>query len=178
MYADSNVPCISHIPKCYYGSCWYESYRRKEGNVLFNDALNTFYLRLYGVRHMVKDHAPTTDYTSRCLPQENMYITRLIHGTIEYTWDDVIAFRRDRKITASTDVACAHEPCRHIVQTTSDLFSGRQISFFSATFVLKHYYRLRLAVRGCCFFCFVVLLGFFGFCFLLFFFNEEKKSGY
>ena len=28
----------------------------KEENVLFNDALNTFYLRLYGVRHMVKDH--------------------------------------------------------------------------------------------------------------------------
>ena len=30
---------------------------RKEGNVLFNDALNTIYLRLYGVRHMVKDHS-------------------------------------------------------------------------------------------------------------------------
>ena len=30
---------------------------RKEGNVLFNDALNTFYLRLYGVRHMVNDHS-------------------------------------------------------------------------------------------------------------------------
>ena len=30
---------------------------RKEGNVLFNDALNTFYLRLYGVTHMVKDHS-------------------------------------------------------------------------------------------------------------------------
>ena len=29
---------------------------RKE-NVLFNDTLNTFYLRLYGVRHMVKDHS-------------------------------------------------------------------------------------------------------------------------
>ena len=29
----------------------------KEGNVLFNGALNTFYLRLYGVRHMVKDHS-------------------------------------------------------------------------------------------------------------------------
>ena len=29
---------------------------RKEGNVLFNDALNTFHLRLYSVRHMVKDH--------------------------------------------------------------------------------------------------------------------------
>ena len=37
---------------------------RKEGNVLFNDSLNTFYLRLYGVRHMVKDHpdsGPGTD---------------------------------------------------------------------------------------------------------------------
>ena len=30
---------------------------RKEGNVLFNDALNTFYLRLYGIRHMVKDQS-------------------------------------------------------------------------------------------------------------------------
>ena len=29
----------------------------KEGNVLFNDTLNAFYLRLYGVRHMVKDHS-------------------------------------------------------------------------------------------------------------------------
>ena len=29
----------------------------KEGNALFIDALNTFYLRLYGVRHMVKDHS-------------------------------------------------------------------------------------------------------------------------
>ena len=30
---------------------------RKEGNVLFSDALNTFYLRLYVVRYMVKDHS-------------------------------------------------------------------------------------------------------------------------
>ena len=30
---------------------------RKEENVLSNDALNTFYLRLYGVRHMVKNHS-------------------------------------------------------------------------------------------------------------------------
>ena len=29
----------------------------QEGNVLFNDALNPFYLRLYGVRHMVIDHS-------------------------------------------------------------------------------------------------------------------------
>ena len=30
---------------------------RKEGNVLFNDTLNTFYLRLYGVGHVVNDHS-------------------------------------------------------------------------------------------------------------------------
>ena len=29
----------------------------KEGNALFNNALNTFYLQLYGVGHMVKDHS-------------------------------------------------------------------------------------------------------------------------
>ena len=28
-----------------------------QGNVIFNDKFNTFYLRLYGVRHMVKDHS-------------------------------------------------------------------------------------------------------------------------
>ena len=38
---------------------WYMSYekKRKEGNILFNHALNTFYLRLYGVGHMVNDHS-------------------------------------------------------------------------------------------------------------------------
>ena len=30
-----------------------------DGNVLFNDALNTFYLQLYGVKHMVTDHSDT-----------------------------------------------------------------------------------------------------------------------
>ena len=31
--------------------------KRKEGNVLFNNTLNTFYLQLYGVGHMVNDHS-------------------------------------------------------------------------------------------------------------------------
>ena len=34
---------------------WMKEGRKKM--FLFNDALNTFYLRLYGVRHMVKDHS-------------------------------------------------------------------------------------------------------------------------
>ena len=29
----------------------------RERNVLFNDAFNTFHLRLYVVRHMVSDHS-------------------------------------------------------------------------------------------------------------------------
>ena len=28
---------------------------RKEGSVLFNDALNTFHLQLYSIRHVIKD---------------------------------------------------------------------------------------------------------------------------
>ena len=39
--------------------CGHNIYKegRKEGNVLFNDALNTFYLWFYGIGHMVKDHS-------------------------------------------------------------------------------------------------------------------------
>ena len=39
---------------------------RKEGNVLFNDALNTFYLRLYGVTHMVKHHSDSEREETCC----------------------------------------------------------------------------------------------------------------
>ena len=39
---------------------------RKEGNILFNDALNTFYLQLYGVRYMVKDHSDSERVETRC----------------------------------------------------------------------------------------------------------------
>ena len=39
---------------------------RREGNVLFNDTLNTFYLRLYGIRHMVKDHSDREREETHC----------------------------------------------------------------------------------------------------------------
>ena len=38
----------------------------RERNVLFNDALNTFYLWLYGVRHMVKDHSDSEREREKC----------------------------------------------------------------------------------------------------------------
>ena len=49
---------------CYFGSILnfdyiYTNHFKKEGRkdiFLFNDAFNTFYLWLYGVRHMVKYH--------------------------------------------------------------------------------------------------------------------------
>ena len=40
-----------------FNSMLLSSFRIRERNVLFNDALNTFYLQLYGVRHVVKDHS-------------------------------------------------------------------------------------------------------------------------
>ena len=46
---------------------------RKEGNVLFNDALNTFYLRLYGIRHIVKDHSDSEK--GNLLPPHRLLIT-------------------------------------------------------------------------------------------------------
>ena len=39
----------------------------KEGNILFNGTLNTFYLWLYGVEHMVKDHS-TSERGNPLLP--------------------------------------------------------------------------------------------------------------
>ena len=46
------------------GFIWLSERGRKEGNVLFNDALNTFYLRLYSVGHMVKDHSDSERKTA------------------------------------------------------------------------------------------------------------------
>ena len=39
---------------------------RKEENALFNDALNIFYLRLYGIGHMVKDIQTAREETCCC----------------------------------------------------------------------------------------------------------------
>ena len=43
-----------------------EAYNRKDGIVLFNDALNTFYLLLHGVKHMAKDHSDSKKKTHCC----------------------------------------------------------------------------------------------------------------
>ena len=50
---------------------------KKERNVLFNNVLNTFYLWLYGVGHMVKDHSAATWAT---LPISSISYTGALAG--------------------------------------------------------------------------------------------------
>ena len=54
-------------------SLWRRTYGRKEGNVLFNDALNTFYLQLCGVGHMVKDHSDSEK--GKPLPPHRLFLS-------------------------------------------------------------------------------------------------------
>ena len=57
--------------------------RERERNVLFNDALNTFYLRLYGVRHMVKDHSDSEK--GNPLPPHRLLLSINSKGSFIYT---------------------------------------------------------------------------------------------
>ena len=72
---------------------------RKEGNVLFNDPLNTFYLRLYGVGHMVKDHSDS-ERGSPLLPHGLLFqisTDRIAHTTSFVT--PVVEHWVEREIT-------------------------------------------------------------------------------
>ena len=55
----------------------------RERNVLFNDALNTFYLRLYGVRHMVKDHSDSEK--GNPLPPHRLLLSINSKGSFKHT---------------------------------------------------------------------------------------------
>ena len=70
---------VSFFPITYFSLL---RYTRKEGNGLFNDTLNTFYLRLYGVRHMVKDHSDSE--RGKPLPPHGLYSFRLAARVLLY----------------------------------------------------------------------------------------------
>ena len=65
IYRQSNLRTGLHIPPCLLPPPPHVSVILKqmnygtaiEGNILVTNAFNTFYLRLYGVRHTVKDHS-------------------------------------------------------------------------------------------------------------------------
>ena len=83
----------SHRQYSTYHGLWYtsrgalagtrERERERERNVLFNDALNTFYLRLYGVRHMVKDHSDSE--RGNPLPPHRLLFPISSKGSFIYT---------------------------------------------------------------------------------------------
>ena len=78
----------------------------RKGNVLFNDAFNTFYLQLYGVRHLVKDHTDSErgnplpphgllfpissmGYFICTIPQTDLYIPQpLLHRSLSTGWNE------------------------------------------------------------------------------------------
>ena len=66
-----------------------EGRKGRERNVLFNDALNTFYLRLYGVRHMVKDHSNSEK--GNPLPPHGVLFPISSKGSFTYTIPQRIA---------------------------------------------------------------------------------------
>ena len=55
---------------------------RKDGNGLFNDALKTFYLRLYGVSHIVKKTTQIARKETRC--RHMGYSFRLVARVLLY----------------------------------------------------------------------------------------------
>ena len=57
-----------------------ERERERERAVLFNDALNTFYVRLYGVRHMVKDHSDSEKEREREMFYLTTHSTHFMNG--------------------------------------------------------------------------------------------------
>ena len=63
---------------------------RKEGNVLLNDALNIFYLRLYGVSHRVKDHSDS-DRGNPLPPQHELLFLISSKGSFICTTPDRLA---------------------------------------------------------------------------------------
>ena len=56
----------------------------EEGNVLFNYSLNTFYLQLYGVGHMVQDHSDSerkpaaTSWATLSVKQQGFFICTIL----------------------------------------------------------------------------------------------------
>ena len=64
-------------------------YGERERNVLFNDALNTFYLWLYGVGHLVKDHSDSE--RGNLLPPHGLLFPNSNKGSYMYHPTDRIA---------------------------------------------------------------------------------------
>ena len=99
--------------------------RERERNVLFNDALNKFYLRLYGVRHMVKDHSDS-EKGNRC--HHIGYSYRLTSRVLLYA----PSHRQDNTYhglcyTSRGALACRGVRCSSVVRTFAHGAMGHRI---------------------------------------------------
>ena len=101
----------------------------ERGNVLFNDALNTFYLRLYGVRHMVKDHSDSYSFrlTARVLIYASSHRQESTYHSLCYTSRGALAGMRN------SSMGPPHEGLiqRPIAQHERTLLPRSYISFHS-----------------------------------------------
>ena len=99
------------------------TFKEKEGNVLFNDALNTFYLRLYGVGHMVKDHTESCrhmGYSFRLAARVLLYapshrqdstyhgLCYTSRGALAGTINSSMGFKEKDEVYISTAYLCVH----------------------------------------------------------------------
>ena len=120
----------------------------REGSVLFNDALNTFYLRLYGVGHMEKDHSdskrgnplPPHGYSFRLTARVLLYAQshrqdNTYHGlcytsrevvlsrpaSVIHIWDDSFILKKDPPPQCILTV-CHILECNHLARTKNYIF--------------------------------------------------------
>ena len=87
---DSTYHGLIPMIQLYNGLAW------NEGHFLFNDALNTFFLRLYGVRHMVKDHS-NSERGRKEMFYLTMHSTHFVYGGIGHIVKDQSNSERGRK---------------------------------------------------------------------------------
>ena len=99
---------------------------KRERNVLFNDALNTFYLRLYGLRHMVKDHSDSEKgnlLTSHGLlfpiNSKGSFICtipqHLLHQSWSTGWNEKYFVKMSFQVTVSPKFLPLHQLMHHTV---------------------------------------------------------------
>ena len=145
---------------------------RKEGNVfLFNDALNSFSLRLYGVRHMVKDHSdsekgnplpPHRLLFGDVLPSSILSCSRFTNSS--HTCDNsksITSFENIIMLGESLNVKIAL--FNSSIFTVDDIFCGI-INFKTPTFYVNYLMKIIFRIRVCLInlLCYIIIFSNFG----------------
>ena len=116
------VPLVVRVVPVTLSHHWRSSTRPREREMfLFNDTLNTFYVRLYGVRHMVKDHSDSEK--ENLLPPHRLLLSINSKGSFICTIPDRITH-----ITAFVTPVVEHWLEREIAQWVHCTMSERSTS--------------------------------------------------